>query len=235
MRRQPATTHQPTTMQANTNNRRPIASRDANWAKKIAAWLAARNVSPNAISLLSIVFAGLSLLAFRAYAMTGYSCFAPQENWKNIICLVLAIVFIQLRLLMNMLDGMVAVEFNRKSIYGGLYNEIPDRVSDTLTLIGVGFTVTSFEYGWTLTWLAIFLSVMTAYIRTLGASLGAGHFFSGPMAKPHRMALLCGGCIVAIFWPPVFYYLLAAMNIGLLITCYRRTAKVVATLKDMNP
>lgn len=221
-------------MQPNTNNRRPIASRDANWAKRTAAWLAARNVSPNAISLLSIVFAGLSLMAFKAYSTIWYSCFVPQEDWKNIICLVLAIVFIQLRLLMNMLDGMVAVEFNRKSIYGGLYNEIPDRLSDTLTLMGVGFTVASFEYGWTLTWLAIFLSVMTAYIRTLGASLGAGHFFSGPMAKPHRMALVCAGCVVAMFWPPAFYYLLIAMNIGLVITCYRRTAKVVATLKNMN-
>jgi phosphatidylglycerophosphate synthase len=222
-------------MEENQNNRRPIATRETDWAKQIAAWLAAKNVSPNAISLMSIVFSGLSLLAFWMQSQTFYTCHVPQERWKDIICLILAIVFIQLRLLMNMLDGMVAVEHNRKSIFGGLYNEVPDRVSDALTLLGVGFAVSEFEYGWTLTWLAIFLSIMTAYIRALGASLGTGHFFSGPMAKPHRMAFVCFGCVIGIFWMPVFYYLLIVMNIGLVVTCYRRLAKIVTALKTMNP
>lgn len=222
-------------MEENKDNRRPIASREAGWAKSAAAWLAAKNVSPNAISLMSIVFSGLSLLAFWANSQTFYTCHVPQERWKDIICLISAIVFIQLRLLMNMLDGMVAVEHNRKSIYGGLYNEVPDRISDTLTLLGVGYMAAETGYGWTLAWLAIFLSIMTAYIRTLGASLGTGHFFSGPMAKPHRMALVCAGCVIGIFWTPVFYYLLILMNIGLVVTCYRRLAKIVAALKTMNP
>jgi phosphatidylglycerophosphate synthase len=221
-------------MEENKNSRRPIATRDAGWAKGFAAWLAVKNISPNTISLLSIVFAAMSLGAFWMQSQTFYTCYAPQQRWMEIACLVLAIIFIQLRLLMNMLDGMVAVEHDRKSIFGGLYNEVPDRISDTLTLLGLGFATSEFHYGWTLTWLAIFLSVMTAYIRTLGASLGTAHFFAGPMAKPHRMALICVGCIFAIFWKPVFYYLLIAMNIGLVITCYRRLAKIVSALKTMN-
>ncbi len=31
------------------------------------------------------------------------------------------------------------------------------------------------------------LAVITAYVRSLGAAVGAGQFFLGPMAKQHRM------------------------------------------------
>lgn len=218
-----------------TTNRRPIDSRNAGWAKKIAAWLAERNVSPNTISLLSIMFALFSLAVFWAdYQISGI--FVDERfHFRHIGYMLLAIAFIQLRLLMNMLDGMVAVEYNRKSILGGLFNEVPDRISDTLTLLGVGIVAKDYDWCMTLAWCAIFLSVMTAYIRTLGASMGCGHFFSGPMAKPHRMAFVCAGCIIAIFWMPVFYYLLIVMNIGLVITCYRRLFKIVSSLKSMNP
>ena len=132
---------------------------------------------------------------------------------------------------MNLLDGMVAIEHDKKSLVGGLFNEVPDRVSDTLTLLGVGFLVKDMPYGMDLTYIAIFLAITTAYIRTLGASLNCGHHFLGPMAKQHRMALLSGGCIVAIWYPPVFFYILIIMNTGLLITCYRRLAKVAYLLQ----
>ena len=148
--------------------------------------------------------------------------------------MILAIVCIQLRLIMNLFDGMVAVEHHQKSVIGGLFNEVPDRISDTFTLLGVGLLVKHIPYGMDLAYLAIILSVTTAYIRTLGASLGCPHYFIGPMAKQHRMALVCAACIVAIFYVPVFYYVLIVMNIGLLVTCWRRLAKVVDCLKKNN-
>ncbi len=49
---------------------------------------------------------------------------------------LLAACLIQLRLLANMFDGMVAIEQGRQSPLGELYNEIPDRVSDAFILIG---------------------------------------------------------------------------------------------------
>ena len=208
-------------MDVESSSRRPIASRDAGWARRTAAWLAAKNVSPNFISILSIVFAGVSLLAF---------FLACPGGQPGIWTMLLAIVGIQGRLIMNLLDGMVAVEHNKKSAVGGIFNEVPDRVSDTLTLFGVGLMARTMPYGMDLAYLAIALSIATAYIRTLGASLGCGHHFLGPMAKQHRMALISVGCIMAIFYAPVFYYLLILMNVGLVITCYRRLAKVYSLL-----
>jgi phosphatidylglycerophosphate synthase len=203
--------------------RRPIASRNTGWAKSVAAFLARNGVTPNFISILSIVFAALSTLAFFMEArMAG----------NYILWMLLAIVGIQGRLLMNLFDGMVAVEHNQKSVLGGIFNEVPDRVSDTLTLFGLVFLVDTYRFGTDLVYLAIALSITTAYIRTLGASLHVGHHFLGPMAKQHRMALLTAGCVVYVWYPPVFYYILIVMNVGLLITCYRRLARVCHLLKS---
>jgi hypothetical protein len=110
-------------------NRRPIASRDTGWAKRTASFLAQRNISPNFISILSIVFSALSFLSFYLdYKMIG----------DHALLMIVAVACIQARLIMNLLDGMVAVEHNKKSVVGGLYNEAPDRVSDTLTIFGMG-------------------------------------------------------------------------------------------------
>lgn len=217
------------------DSRRPIETRNAGWAKRTASWLARHNVSPNTISVFSIFFSLLSFLAF--YLDYESSPFNADDSIRcsHYIFMVLAIVGIQGRLIMNLLDGMVAVEHNKKSVVGGLYNEVPDRISDTLTLLGVGYFVKDLPYGMDLAYLAIILSVATAYIRTLGASLNVGHFFTGPMAKQHRMALVCVGCVVGMFYMPVFYYVLALMNVGLVITCWRRLSKIVTALKSSNP
>lgn len=212
-------------MSNESESRRPIASRETGWAKATAAFLARQNVSPNFISVLSIVFAFISLIAF--YFATG----ATSNCWPYMI---LAVAGIQGRLIMNLLDGMVAVEHNRKSAVGGLFNEVPDRISDTLTLLGVGLMAKSMPYGMDLAYVAIALSIATAYIRTLGASLGCGHHFLGPMAKQHRMAMISLACLVGIWYAPVFYYMLMVMNAGLVITCYRRLARVATLLQQQS-
>jgi phosphatidylglycerophosphate synthase len=205
------------------SSRRPLTSRDTGWAKAAAKFLASKNISPNFISVLSIVFASVALAAFY---------YDHVINSYHLLFMTLAVAGIQGRLLMNLLDGMVAVEHNKKSATGALYNEVPDRIGDTLIIFGVGLLAKSFSYGMDLAYLAIILSIATAYIRTLGASLNCGHHFAGPMAKPHRMALLTAGCAVYIFYQPTFYYLLIIMNVGLVITCYRRLAIVAAILKN---
>lgn len=212
-------------MKDQSKSRRPIASRDTTWAKKAASWLAKNNISPNFISILSIVFSLLALLAFYLVSTSSFNI---------ILLMVIAIIGIQGRLVMNLLDGMVAVEYDKKSPSGGLFNEVPDRISDSFIILGVGLCAKQFAYGMDLAYLAIILSITTAYIRCLGASLNGEHYFSGPMAKQHRMALISVGCVVGIAYPPIFYYLLIAMNIGLLITCFRRLSKISNSLKNLN-
>ena len=109
-------------------DRRPIATRNRKWAQSATAWLASRNVSPNAISIAGMcacIAAGLALgLTFVEY---------------NRIFWLVAALGAQLRLTANMLDGMVALASCRDSKVGELYNEVPDRVSDAAVFIGVGY------------------------------------------------------------------------------------------------
>ena len=207
------------------DNRREVTSRDTKCANRAALWLANMNISPNTISVLSIVFSVLTLISF----------YLDSVNYLNhLIAMVLAVVGVQGRLIMNLLDGMVAIEYNKKSLVGGLYNEVPDRISDTLIIFGTGLLVAKYKFGMDLAYFAIILSAFTAYIRTLGASLNSPHFFSGPMAKQHRMALITISCVIGIWYLPIFYFALIIMNVGLLITCARRLYKISVFLNSLD-
>ena len=113
--------------------RREVKSRDTVWARRIAEWLAARGVRPNWISVGSVFF-----------ALGGAVCVAVAPRlrlpWKSVFYL-LAIVGIQGRLLCNLFDGMVAIEGGRKTRSGELFNDFPDRLSDTMLLVGAGAAI----------------------------------------------------------------------------------------------
>ena len=106
--------------------------------------------------------------------------------------LLVAAVCVQLRLLCNLLDGMVAIEGGKQSAVGALYNEFPDRIADSLLLVALGYAA---GVPW-LGWLAALLAALTAYVRATGGALGFAQDFRGPMAKPQRMAVLTIACVV---------------------------------------
>ena len=164
--------------------RRPITTRDAKLSRRMAGWLADCGVPPNGISIVGMVF---GVLAGVAFMLT--EAFPENSAW----CWIAGAIFVQLRLLGNMFDGMVAVLQERSSALGELYNEIPDRVSDAVTLIGFGFAAGSSPW---LGLIAALLAVFTAYVRAMGKVAGAHQEFCGPMAKPQRMFLVT---IAALF------------------------------------
>lgn len=172
-----------------TDARRPLKVRDLGLAKSIASGLSRKNITPNQISILSVVF-----------AMLGAGCLLASGWYSGIpsmVLLLLAATVIQLRLLCNLFDGMVAVEGGKSTPSGELFNDIPDRIADPLLLVAAGYAVSSPAWVAELGWCAGLLSVMTAYVRTLSASIGAPVNFAGPMAKQHRMAVLTVACVVA--------------------------------------
>lgn len=196
--------------------RREVQTRNKNWSKKIASTLAGNNVSPNIISLSSIVFALVCIILLNKYRI----------SW---IIEVAAIACILGRLLCNVLDGMVAVEYNRASKVGELYNDLPDRISDTLILLGLGLHSNS-EYSVHLAWVVCFMAFLTAYIRQLGATITHVQFYNGPMAKQHRMfvsiVILALELIQNLFFSErkVDFLMIGLVVIGFgsLITCIRR-------------
>jgi phosphatidylglycerophosphate synthase len=175
------TTYQP-------SDRRPLASRDLKIAQRMASWLIDAGVSANIVSLSSIGFAALASLSLAATASTA----APR------LMFIAAALFVQLRLLANLLDGMIAVASGRASREGELYNEVPDRVADTLILTGAGFAAGGLPV---LGYLAALVAMFVTYVRALGRSIGVESLFIGPMAKPQRMAAITAASIYVAVAP----------------------------------
>lgn len=162
------------------SDRRPLKTRNRAWAQALTRTLVEKGVHPNHISLASIAAAFVAASCFFMHGYTGAS-----HIW-----LLFAAIFVQLRLLCNMLDGMVAIEGGNQTQVGAFYNEFPDRISDILILTGFGLAAGHETYHLFLGSLSAMLALLTAYVRALGASLHGEQDFSGPFAKPHRMACL---------------------------------------------
>jgi phosphatidylglycerophosphate synthase len=214
-----------------TGERRPIAARDWPIFQRLARALAARRVTPNAISVSSMVAgcaAGLALAAT-----------AHASGWVGRLAWLAAALFVQLRLLANMLDGMVAVEGGMASPVGPLYNEVPDRVSDAAVFIGAGYAQGGDV---TLGYLAACVALFVAYVRAQGKAAGAPNDFCGPMAKQQRMfvvtavALYCG--LAPADWQPQGDAGRGVLAVGLLLvivlglaTALRRLRRSAAALR----
>ena len=215
------------------SDRRPLASRDVEIIQRVATWLVVRRVSANAISLCSIVFAGLASVCL---AIT-----VPSGDVRGRWLFALAALFVQARLLANLLDGMVAVASGQASPEGELYNEVPDRVADALILIGAGFAVGGTP---TLGYLSALVAVFVAYIRALGSTAGVRGLFIGPMAKPQRMATLTAACIYCACapagWPGglaggrfgAISMALALITGGGALTAMRRLQRIASHLRE---
>lgn len=165
------------------HDRRPIATREKKLVKRVASRLAATGLTANAISMLGMV---CGIAAGTAFLLTGAAPEQARIFW------IAGAALVQLRLAANMFDGMVALETGGASPLGELYNEVPDRVSDAATLIGLGYAAAAQpELGWA----AALAAVLTAYVRAAVKVAGAKQDFCGPMAKPHRMFLVTVGAL----------------------------------------
>ena len=204
-----------------------VKSRQRAWARRLAALLAP-HLRPNTISCLSLVFAvcGAGALVFVAHT----------ESAIRASLLVVAALLIQLRLLANLMDGMVAVENARMQPTGDLFNELPDRLTDSLFIIAAGYAA---HWSWAsdLAWAAALLALLSEYVRALAGSFDLGATFAGLIGKPQRMAILTAACLGSLaelgvrYRGYVFVAALVLIALGSLETLWRRTAYVLEGLR----
>ncbi|MEZ6140932.1 MAG: CDP-alcohol phosphatidyltransferase family protein [Zavarzinella sp.] len=209
-------------------DRRPIAAREWKFSHRLTDVLVKLGISANAISLAGM---GAGILAGGCLYATGH---LPGMWWLWL----LAALLIAVRLLANMLDGMVAIASNTASKVGELYNELPDRISDSCVLIGLGYAHGGNS---TLGYIAALVALFTAYLRTAGKAAGTPHYYCGPMAKQHRMAVVIVAAIYCAFpralvWHHESYDLpaiaLMVIVIGSAITSFRRLWRISHQLRE---
>jgi phosphatidylglycerophosphate synthase len=201
-------------------SRRPIKARSLPIFEKIARLLLGIGVSPNQVSLSSIAFAFIAAGALAYTPLCG-----GFDRTALFICAAFAI---QLRLICNLLDGLMAIEGGFATKIGAVLNEMPDRFSDYAANKGM--------LGIELGWAAALIAMSTAYIRVFGGSLGLKQDFRGPLAKQQRMFALTCACVLSAFsssisWSQnILTVTLVVVCFGGLITCVRRLVKILDEL-----
>lgn len=207
------------------DNRRPLKSRNTSWAHWLTKRLAATRITANQISQASMIAAAICAVLFY-YA--GHS-----DGTLRVVLLLTAALFCQLRLLCNLMDGLVAIEAGKAAPDGPFWNEFPDRVADIMILVGVGYGIGEPALGWAASAFALF----TAYVRELGRALGLDADFCGPMAKPHRMALVTLAALVSVFDPlwngnnDILLITLWLITLGSFVTCIRRAGRILRQMR----
>jgi len=206
--------------------RRPIAQSFRRTAHSPVQWCVRLGIHANLVSYSSIVASAAAGLCFwQAGAVPGL--------------LIVAVGFCHLRLWLNMLDGMVALASGTASRTGEIANELPDRISDVIIFVGVAHSdLCNPLCGY---WVAI-LSLLVAYVGTLGQAVGVQREFSGPMAKPWRMVALHMGAWITLgllWWGDgsiryggltVLDWTLLATVAGCVQTIWIRLAKILHAL-----
>jgi phosphatidylglycerophosphate synthase len=171
--------------------------------------------------------------------MAAFLWAGRTDGAVRILSLLGAVLAIQLRLLCNLLDGMVAVEHGRGGPSGPIWNELPDRISDSMLLVGAGYAAAAGGLGWAsgVGWIAALLAVLTAYVRELGRGLGQPPDFTGPGAKPQRMAVLSVAALASAAveprWAPPGTLLAAGVALTAVLaglTVVRRTQHLATRL-----
>ena len=167
-------------------SRRPIADLFRQTAKRSVALCVRLDIHPDTVSYASIVAAAA---AGAALAM------GARNPWFWL----LAPLGCYLRLWCNMLDGMVALASGKASPRGEILNDLPDRLSDILILVGVAHSGLANPF---LAYWAALLAVLTAYVGTMGQAVAGCREFGGLMSKPWRMVMVHLGAwvTVAVWW-----------------------------------
>jgi phosphatidylglycerophosphate synthase len=201
--------------------RRPLGSRNSGWARNLAAWAVQKGYTPNQISQASIGFAALGCFF--------YMLSPAGPGFLQFVWLLCAAATVQARLICNLIDGMVAVEGGQGEKDGPFWNEAPDRLSDFFLLIGAGIAAGNPGLGT----LAAALAIATAYLRELGRGEGFPPDFSGPLAKPQRMAILTVGTVIAAFYASAWTlnWTLWIIVVGTAITILSRAMRLIKALK----
>jgi phosphatidylglycerophosphate synthase len=140
----------------------------------IARWLVERRVSPDVVTWAAV-----------PVALSGGICLATSATQPALLLVVPVAAAVRLGL--NLIDGMVARQSGATHSLGELWNELADRLADTLFIGGLAFHPAidpRIALG------AVITALLASYIGITARAAGARRQYGGPMSKPGRMGTL---------------------------------------------
>jgi CDP-diacylglycerol--glycerol-3-phosphate 3-phosphatidyltransferase len=182
----------------------------------IAKVMAKSGVSPNAVSMLSLIFAALSGLLYY------YSINSPA--------LVLAAgLLVALNSFFDAMDGLMARYLNIASAKGDFLDHVIDRYSDTFIICGIFF---GGHVQWQIGAVAIVGVLITSYLGTQAQALNLGRYYGGIIGRADRLVLIMLTSLAYYFYPFEVYgfsllgWMILIIAIGSHITAFQRIAHI---------
>lgn len=163
--------------------------------------------------------------------MAGISFMATRESLSPHLFWLIGAVCCILRIGCIRLDTFLRHQTTQHSVEEIFFTELPERVSDAVTIIGFGFAASSSP------WLGLasaLAAIFSAYMRSLGVMRGAGKKRAsiGPMTRIHRLALISISSALMLFpitaglETPIPHIALWVMLFGCLATILLRWFKL---------
>lgn len=162
-----------------------VYSTKSSWQRalrSVVAFCVRKNVPPDAFTFGAMA---VSLAAGFAFPLAE-----AQRAWLWVIppCTLI-------RLLFNLMDGLLARERGLADTWGEVKNEFGDRIEDALFFLGLGF---SSYVDIRLATLALALILLVSYLGIFGKALTGKRVYVGVFAKGDRMLSLGGFTLYAM-------------------------------------
>ncbi len=155
----------------------------------------------------------------------------------NIYILLVIPVVLFVRMALNAIDGMLAREYDQKSILGAVLNELGDIVSDIFLYGPLILTLPVNDFLHILFVGFIILAVISEFCGVLGQALVGVRYYHGPMGKSDRALVMGLYCIIFALNPSLMsdvnllLVLFGLINLLLLVCCFNRL-KAICLVSD---
>jgi archaetidylinositol phosphate synthase len=171
-------------------------------------------LTPNIVSMLGFSFSIFSAISY---------LLSFNQPWF----LLLAVALLIASGFCDVMDGILARTYNQESIFGGFFDSLLDRYSDSTIFIGliIGGLCDPI---WGL--LALIGSLLVSYSRARAESVGIKMGSVGLMERAERLILLIVSSIIAFFWLPALNFGIAILAILSNFTVLERAFHVYRVL-----
>jgi phosphatidylglycerophosphate synthase len=183
----------------------------------IARWLVRHRVSPDLLTWAAV-----------PVALAGGICLALSPMAAGLLLVVPLAA--GLRLGLNLLDGMVARETGATHPLGELWNELGDRLADTLFIGGLALhpgVDPRLALG------AVIAALLASYVGITARAAGGRRQYGGLMSKPGRMGTLAAAAPLAFVTQDPVWLAVAAwiILVGGVLTA---VARVLAARRELD-
>ena len=173
-------------------------------------------ISPNIVSMISLLFALLAGLLYY------YSAFDPM-------LVLVAGLLVAINSLLDAMDGLMARYLERASVRGDFLDHVIDRYSDVFIICGIFF---GGYVDWRIGVITIVGVLLTSYLGTQAQALKLGRYYGGVIGRADRLVLIIASSFFyyvyqgAIYGFSVIEWMMIIICIGSHITALQRIAYI---------